>query len=116
MPFAIDESKFRDQVSYDVSQRDTPPGAQGKGIPVMQIPHLEYPRVIYMHPVEPFKTIVHRNNRHEVVHEEIVPAEHLTKIVQDAKELAQALKDGWVKEPYIAPPLPDPNAHLYQKK
>ena len=64
----------------------------------------------------PYKIIEHRNTQHELVQTERVPSEHLTRIVADEKELAKALKEGWVKEPYIAAALPDPNASLYESK
>lgn len=112
MPFTIDEEKFKKQNSFDVSAPQNSP----TGIPVRQIPVIEFPRVVYKHPAEPFRTVQHRNAKHEVVHEEHLPAEHLTKAVNDSKELAAALKDGWVKEPYIPQAPPDPNDHLYAAK
>lgn len=114
MPRTINEAKFRDQTSYDVSQPDVLEGGQGKGIPVIQIPHMEFPRVVYLHPKEPWRKIEHRNKLHEIVDVETVPAEHLTRSVADAKELAAAIKDGWLKDPYVTPPMPDPNANLYK--
>lgn len=110
MPFAIDEEKFKDRLSLDMSQPHNP----ATGIPVKQIPILEYPRLVYKHPSEPFKTVLHRNAKHEIVHEEIVPTEHIYKRIENQKELAIALKEGWVEKPYIAPPLPDADAHLYK--
>lgn len=78
-----------------------------------QIPHMEYPRVVYKHPAEPWKKIEHRNAQHEVVDVETIPAEHLTLMVNDEKELAKAMKAGWKKEPYVPVPQVDPNANLY---
>lgn len=108
MPFAVDDEAMTDRPGKAaiVSMDPAKP-------PVKQIPHAEYPRVVYRHPKEPFKVIVHRNTQHEIVEEERVPSEHLSKVVNDAKELAVALKDGWVKEPYIPQAPPDPNANLY---
>lgn len=114
-PFTIDEAKM---------QGKTKPGEDSTILvsldphkpPVVPIPHMDFPRVVYQHPLEPFKTIEHRNARHELVDEEIVVAEHLTRIVADKKELEKAIKEGWVLEPYIPPPLPDPNAGLYGKR
>jgi hypothetical protein len=108
MPFAIDEEKFNakpGQGGLTSLDPATPP--------TKQIPHLEYPRVVYKHPREPFRMIEHRNTLHEVVDVEKVPSEHLTQLVNTPEELEKALADGWVKEAYIAPPLPDPNARLY---
>ena len=112
MPFTVDEVQLNDKKRYDVSAAPNSPS----GLPMKQIPHLEFPRVVYRHPTEPYKIIIHRNAQHEIVQEERVPAEHLTRSIADAKELAQALKDGWVKEPYVIPAMPDPNANLYDPK
>ena len=110
MPFTIDEAKMK---GTDEQQRGKIISMDPAKPPVKPIPFMEFPKVVYRHPREPFKVIVHRNANFEVVGEERVPSEHLTRRVDDAKELSAALKDGWVKEPYIAPPLPDPNAELY---
>jgi hypothetical protein len=109
MPKTIDESVLSKRMMLDMSA----PQGSPTGLPVRDIPHEEYPRVIYKHPVEPFKTIEHRNAKQEVVREEIVQAEHLTRVVSDKKELESAMKDGWKKEPYLPQPLPNPNAGLY---
>jgi hypothetical protein len=108
MPFAVDDEAMKGAPGKNpiISMDPAKP-------PVRQIPHMEWPRVIYLHPKEAFKVVVHRNTRHEIVEEEHIPSEHLSKLVHNPKELADAIKDGWVKEPYIAPPLPDPNANLY---
>lgn len=84
--------------------------------PLKQIPHMDFPRVVYKHPNEPFMEIEHRNAKFEVVGIEVVSAEHLTMKVADETALKAALKDGWVKEPYIPAPLPNRNAGLYAKK
>jgi hypothetical protein len=112
-PFAIDE----DRMATDPMK--IKPGVQPLASldpakpPVKSIPHQEYPRVVYRHPKEAFRKIEHRNAHQELVHVETVPAEHLTKLVSDEKELKAALKDGWVKEPYVPEAPPDPNADLY---
>jgi hypothetical protein len=111
-PLTIDEARMR-----------STPGSEAPIVsmdlhkpPVKFIPHLEFPRIIYKHPVEPFQVIEHRNTRHELVDEEIVPTEHLTKEVADQAQLDAALEEGWVLKPYIAPPLPDRKAALYEGK
>lgn len=109
MPYTIDEEKFRKQTSFDVS---APPNSP-TGIPVKQIAVEEFPRVVYKHPKEPFKTIIHRNAKHEVVDEEIVPSEHLTMKVENKKELDAALKSGWELKPFVPAPPPSPDANLY---
>jgi hypothetical protein len=111
MPQAIDEDRFRQK-----------PGQDGEGVlvsmdlhkpPVKNIPHAEFPRVVYKHPKEPFSTIEHRNAKHEVVHEEVVPNEHLTLVVNDKSGLKEALENGWVKEPYIPQAPPSKKASIY---
>ena len=110
MPFTIDEERMRKQASFDVSAAPNSP----TGIPIKQIPHQEFPRVIYKHPTQPFRKIEHRNTQHEVVDVETVPAEHLTKVVNDEKELKRAIAEGWVLKSYIPQAAPDPNAELYE--
>lgn len=110
LPQAIDDTKFKDRLTFDVSQPTNP----ATGIPTKSIPHMEYPLIVYKHPKEPFKKVLHRNAQHEVVHEEIVPTEHLTKTVNDENELKAALSQGWGRKPYIPQAPPDPDAHLYE--
>ena len=108
MPFTVDEDALKDKPGKPaiISMDPAKP-------PVKPIPFSEYPRVVYKHPTEPYRVVIHRNTQHEIVEEEHIPSEHLCRMVNDAKELSAALKEGWVKEPYIAPALPDPNANLY---
>jgi hypothetical protein len=84
--------------------------------PMREIPHQEFPRVVYKYPNRPFTTIVHRNAKHEVVDEEQVPTEHLSRAVKDQAELEQALKEGWLLKPYIPPAPPKPEVDLYDLK
>ena len=125
MPFEIHEEALRKQLSVNVMRPQeqvadpVPPnfsGTMSQGLPVRLIPHREFPRVVYKHPNQPTRVIEHRNANFEVVGTEVVAAEHLTKLVQNEAELKAALKDGWVKEPYIPPALPDPNASLYETR
>lgn len=109
-PFAIDEAKMQQGSAEQILSLD--PAKP----PVKSIPHMEFPRVVYKHPREPFLTIEHRNAKHELVELETVPAEHLTRVVADKAELDRALDEGWVKEPYLAKAPPDPNAHVYDRK
>jgi hypothetical protein len=121
-PFTIHEAAAKKQHAINIMRpqeavpADLPEnfgGTMGQGLPVMQIPHMEFPRVLYMHPNEPTKIVLHRNEKHEVVHEELVQTEHLTMTVNSEEELKKALKDGWVREPYIPEPLPKTDAGLY---
>ncbi len=115
MPFAIHEEAVKKQMSYIVGrpQEQVPEtlpenwqGTAGQGLPVKQIPHMEFPRVVYMHPNEPLQEIEHRNDKFELVGTEVVPTEHLTKIVHNETELKAAVEEGWVKHPYIPAPAP----------
>ena len=88
-------------------------GTNSQGLPVKQIPIIEYPKVVYLHPNEPTRKIVHRNLNHEIVEEELIPTEHLTKMVQNEAELKAALEEGWCERPYI-PAVPEkPDSGLY---
>ena len=58
----------------------------------------------------------HRNANFEVVGTEVVASEHLAQHVHNEAELDAALADGWVKEPYVQKPRPDPISHLYGPK
>lgn len=108
MPFAIDEDKMKSGVDQILSLDPAKP-------PVKPIPHMEYPRAVYKHPLEPFITIEHRNNLHELVEEEVVATEHISMTVANKEELEKARKDGWVLEPYIPETPPDKKATLYGK-
>lgn len=111
MPFAIDEEKFSKQETLDLSK----PQGTPQGLPVKQIGHLEFPRAVYKHPVEPYRRIEHRNVQHEIVQVETVPTEHLVHICADKKEFDAKIKQGWMKEPYIPAPPIDQTAHLYEE-
>lgn len=122
MPYTIHEEAVKKQMNYIVShpQEQVPDilpenwqSTAGQGLPVKQIPHLEFPRVVYMHPNEPFQEIEHRNDKFELVGTETVPTEHLTKVVNSEHELKAALEEGYVKEPYIPKPAPAKNSGLY---
>lgn len=111
MPFAVDNEAMTDRPGKPaiVSMDPAKP-------PVIQIPYAEYPKVVYMHPKDPYRIVIHRNAQHEIVEEERIPSEHLSKVVDNKDELAKALKDGWLKEPYVPQAPADPNANLYDLK
>jgi hypothetical protein len=50
------------------------------------------------------------------VHEEIVPTEHLTRVVADQIEYDSALEDGWTKDPYVPQAPPDKRKSIYPAK
>ena len=124
MPFAIHEAAVKKQMNWNVNrpQEAVPEvlpegwaGTPGGGLPVKQIPHMEFPRVIYLHPNEPFEEIQHKNERHEIVSTDLLPTQHLSKLVQNEAELKAAMEEGWVKEPYI-PVAPPKSPGLYGPK
>jgi hypothetical protein len=111
MPQTIDEEKFEKQETLDMSK----PQGTAHGIPVKQIPHMEYPKCVYRHPVEPYREVLHRNTSHEVVERELVATEHKVHVCQNAEEHKKKLSEGWVAEPYIPQAPPDPTEALYSK-
>lgn len=114
MPFAIDEEKMQTDIARMKPGSKPLVAMDPAKPPIKTIPHMEFPMVVYKHPKEPFKKIEHRNAHHEIVEVETLPAEHLTRIVNDKRELEAATKEGWVRKPFIAPANPDPNAGLYE--
>jgi hypothetical protein len=125
MPYRIHQAAVKKQMTWDVSRpqelvpetlREGWSGTPGGGLPVEQIPFLEFPRVVYMHPNEPFETIEHRNDKFEVVSTDTIPTEHLTKVVHNETELKAAMEEGWVKEPYVPKAAPPRNSGLYGSK
>jgi hypothetical protein len=115
-PFAIDEDRMVTDPTKVKPGVKTLTSLDPADPPRKSIPHANFPCVVYKHPKEPFRKVEHRNTAHEIVEVEHVPSEHLTKLVKDDAEMKLALKQGWVKEPYIAEAPPDPNAALYADK
>jgi len=114
--FTVDDARFKGDTEngrkvdfLDVTKRQ---GEFG-GIPVKPIPFMEFPMAVYRHPLKPYREIVHRNARFEVVGIEHVQAEHLVRMANSQAELDALLAKGWTKTPYIPVPLPDPNEDLY---
>jgi hypothetical protein len=129
MPYAIDIEASKRQMFLNVMRpqevvprepdgtlREGWSGTMSGGLPVKQIPHAEFPKVVYMHPNEPYQEVEHRNDRFEVVSTDLVPTEHLAKHVNSKAELEAALADGWVTEPYIAKAPPTKKDSLYTPK
>lgn len=96
MPFEVDTEAMEKAKILDIGKP-----------PLRSIPHMEFPKCIYKHPKDKFKTVRVKDERGVVVEEYKEPTTHLTKIVNTKAELDKALKDGWVKEPYIPADLPD---------
>lgn len=129
MPFTIDVEASKKQMFLNVMRpqevvprqpdgtlRDGWAGTISGGLPVKQIPHAEFPKVVYMHPNEPWEEIEHRNDRFEVVSTDLIPTEHLAKHVHNETELKAALETGWVEQPYIQQAPPTKKDDLYSKK
>lgn len=122
MPFTIHEQAVKKQMSYIISrpQEQVPEvlpenwqSTVGQGLPVKQIPHLKFPRVVYKHPKKPFREVQHRNDRFEVVSTDLVPTDHLTKLINNETELKAALSKGWRREPYIPAAAPSVEDDIY---
>jgi hypothetical protein len=136
MGFAIDEKAAKKMMNWNVSRpQEVAPdplpegwmGTVGGGLPVKQIPHYHFPCVVYLWPNQATRTVIHRNDRHEVVHEEEIPLEHLTKVIcceahksggpkecpDCNKALEAALDEGWVTKPFIPPAPAKTDADLY---
>lgn len=142
MPYTIDSKAVRKQMFWNISRPqevvkfdgeipETWQGTPGQGLPVREIPTYEFPLVVYLWPNQPTRTVLHRNDRHEVVHEEQIPLEHLTRVIccdahkdggpKDCPACSQllevALAEGWQRDPYIPePPADDTLAYWRQKK
>jgi hypothetical protein len=136
MGFAVDEKALRRQMTWnagrvqEISPDPLPEGwigTAGGGLPVRKIPDWAFPRVLYLWPNMPTRTVIHRNANHEIVHEEEIPTEHLTRIIVcDAhknggpkecadcnKLLEAALAEGWTTKQYIPEPPAKPDDGLY---
>jgi hypothetical protein len=136
MPYAIHLDGLKRQWFFNPSkpQEKVPEvlpenwlGTASQGLPVREIPFYAFPCVVYKHPIRPTKSVVHRNHNHEIVDEELIPTEHLSKVINcDAhkngglkdcadcnKILDAALSQGWVMTPYIPEAPETPDVDLY---
>lgn len=104
-------------------------GTGSQGLPVREIPHYDFPVILYKHPKKQFQEVEHRNDRFELVHTERVPTEHLTKTVSCEahknggkecvdcqKAVEAALAKGWKKEPYIPAAPPKAEDDIYGRE
>lgn len=96
MPFEVDTEAMEKAKILDITKP-----------PLRQIPHMEFPKVIYKHPKEKIQTVRVRDERGNVVEEYKEPTTHIAKKVNNKAELDKALKEGWVREPYVPADLPD---------
>jgi hypothetical protein len=114
LPYTIDEEAAKKQMSLNITRgqevvprqpngslRDGWMGTVNGGLPVKEIPFLDFPRVIYLHPNRPFREIEHRDTNHQLVDKELVATDHMTKVINTEAELKAALADGWQTKPYI---------------
>lgn len=136
MPYTIHTQAMKKQMFWnqsrpqEVVQKDLAEnwnGTPGQGLPVIEIPHFDFPCVVYKHPRRPFRQIEHRNDNFEVVGTERIPTEHKTKTVccdahkaggpKECKECNKALDallaKGWTETPYIPKAVPKPDEDLY---
>lgn len=136
MAFTIHKAAAKKQMFWNISRPQEPvpadipanwQGTPGQGLPVVQIPFYPFPCVVYLYPNSPTKTVIHRNQTHEIVHEEELATEALTMVVgcevhKDGgpkecpdcnKALKAALEEGWQTTPYIPEPPANPDAGLY---
>jgi hypothetical protein len=126
LPYTIDEEAAKKQMQLNITRgqevvprqpngslREGWLGTVNGGLPVKEIPHLEFPRVVYLHPNRPFRELEHRDTNHRLVDTELVPTEHVTKIVNTEAELKAALADGWQTKAYIPSAPEKTDADLY---
>jgi hypothetical protein len=136
MPFAIDEKATRKMMTWNTSRKDelAPDplpegwlGTVGGGLPMKQIPHWEFPIVLYLHPTRPFREIEHRDANFALVATERVATEHLARSINcaahvsggpascpDCKaQLDAAVAEGWTRTPYIPAAPEKPDSDLY---
>ena len=118
MPFTVHEEAMRKQMYVNVMRpqetvaADLPKefsGTLNQGLPVKEIPHMEYPKCIYMHPNKPTKVIEHRSADHELLgtrnRSDRAPDE-----TRQQSGRAYASVERWLGEThYIASPLPKPD-------
>ncbi len=98
MPFEID-TEAMDKLK--VLDRSHPP--------LRAIPHLEFPKCIYLWPKKPFRTVKVKNDRGEIVEQYQEATQAKSKTVFTKAEMDKELKVGWRKEPYMAAVVPDPD-------
>lgn len=75
-------------------------------IPMKQIPHMEFPKMVYMPPKQAWKPMIVMADGHGNKEWQWVANEARTLVVKDDKELKHALGKGWQEKPYIAPEMP----------
>jgi len=104
MPFEVDTEALDKAKVLDISKP-----------PLRQIPHLEYPKVIYLWPKEPFKLVRVKNDRGEVVEEYKEATTHKAMKVENKEEMEKQLSKGWRKEPYLPKEVPDDDYPVYEE-
>ena len=102
MSFTVDEEKLN---GTDARQTGKIVSMDPAHPPVKSIPFMEYPRVVYKHPKEPFQGC--RAPQHAArncsrrAHFLLSTSQKWRWSTKRNSERV-ALKDGWVKEPYVA--------------
>jgi len=100
MPRAIDEDAIKAATTLQIEK-----------MPTKEIPHQEFPKVVYKHPKQPFRTEIHTIQGRE--QEVQVALEAKTRVVGDKRELKQALDEGYTEQIYVAPATPEPSDAEY---
>jgi hypothetical protein len=96
MPKEVDVEAMKELKMLDLSKP-----------PMRDIPHMEFPKCIYLHPKDKYRVIRRKDDRGNVVEEYKEPTTHKSKVVADKAELDKALKSGWKREPYLPVAVPD---------
>lgn len=83
------------------------PGQAIRGtLPHKDIPHMEFPRAVHLHPKKPFVKRLLPVDGHGNKEWQWVANQAQTKVVKDKDELELALKQGWKIKHYVVPPPP----------
>jgi hypothetical protein len=87
-----------------------PAGPSGRSepgtIPHRDIPHQDFPRVVYLHPRKPYRRLMVPIDGHGNKEWQWIANEAKVRKVADQKELDQALKEGYKTKHYVVPPRP----------
>jgi len=85
-------------------------GPSGKAnvgtLPHRDIPHFDFPRVVYFHPRKPYRKMILPVDGHGNKEWQWVANQVKTKTVQNKEELAAAQKEGYQLKHYVVPPPP----------
>jgi hypothetical protein len=97
-------------------------GPSGKAdpgtIPHRDIPHQEFPRIVYLHPKKPFRKMFLPYDGHGNKEWKWVANQARELVVASEEELKKALTAGYQKKHYVVPPVPleDPEEEAVDAK